>query len=89
MLPHSVPKRLKQFEAAQESYDRVIEIEPDDAMAYYNKACCYGLQEQIDLAIDTLQHSITLYSENRELAKTDSDFDGIRDDERFQAVVGE
>jgi len=47
------------------------------------------LQGHIDLAIETLQHAISLDAENREWAKTDSDFDGIRDDERFRVVVGE
>ena len=81
--------RLGQFEAAHENFDQALMLQPDFANAYYNKACCYGLQQNIELAIETLQQAIALNAENRELAKTDSDFDGIRDDERFQAVIGE
>ena len=56
---------------------------------YYNKACCYGLQQKIELAIETLQQAIALDAECRAMAKTDSDFDGIRQDERFRALIGE
>ena len=81
--------QLGQFEAAHESFDRAISLKPDDGGAHYDKACCYGLQGKIELAIETLQHSIALDSKYRDMAKTDSDFDGIRQDERFRALIGE
>jgi tetratricopeptide (TPR) repeat protein len=80
---------LGRKEEAIAAYDQALTIKPDDARAHYNKACCYGLQKNIDLAIETLQQSITLDSERREMAQTDSDFDGIREDDRFQALMGE
>jgi tetratricopeptide (TPR) repeat protein len=80
---------LGRKEEAIASYDQALEIKPDKHEAHYNKACCYGLQKQIDLAIATLQQAIVLDSECREWAKTDSDFDGIRSDDRFQALIGE
>ncbi len=80
---------LGRYGEAIESYDKALQIKPDFANAYYNKACCYGLQKKIDLAIESLQHAITLDSEHRELAKTDSDFDAIRDDDRFQSLLEE
>ena len=80
---------LGRYEEALQSYDQALQIQPDNASAYYNKACCYGVQQNIELAIETLQHAIALNAEYRELAKTDSDFDGIRSDERFRALIGE
>ncbi|MBW4469666.1 MAG: tetratricopeptide repeat protein [Stenomitos rutilans HA7619-LM2] len=79
---------LSRYEEALVSYDEALQTQPDFAPAYYNKACCYGLQKNVDLAIENLQQSIILDSEYWEMAKTDSDFDGIRDDERFRAVIG-
>ncbi|NJO79601.1 MAG: hypothetical protein HC827_14520 [Cyanobacteria bacterium RM1_2_2] len=38
-------------------------------------------------AIDSLNRAIELDPENRELAKTDTDFDSIRDEDWFRAVV--
>jgi len=81
--------RLGQFEAAHESFDRAISLKPDDGGAHYDKACCYGLQGKIELAIETLQQAISLDSKYQDMAKTDSDFDGIRNDERFRALIGE
>ena len=80
---------LGRYEEAFVSYNRVLEIKPDDNYTIYKKAACYTLQGDIRKAIETLQHAITLNLECREWAKTDADFDRIRDDERFQAVVGE
>ena len=80
---------LAQWEEAIASFDKILEFQPDNANAYYNKACCYGLQKKTDLAIETLKQAITLDSEWRESAKNDSDFDIIRDDQGFQALIRE
>ncbi|HBS72170.1 MAG TPA: prenyltransferase, partial [Cyanobacteria bacterium UBA11153] len=67
---------------------QAIQIKPDDPNAFYNKACCYALQGNLELAIDNLQQAITISpDEYREMAKTDSDFDKIREDSRFQDLV--
>ncbi|MFM6514402.1 MAG: tetratricopeptide repeat protein, partial [Microcystis panniformis] len=42
---------LGRFEQAIASWDRAIKINSNDANAYYNKACCYGLQNNVELAI--------------------------------------
>jgi len=80
---------LGRKEEAIQSYDKALQIQPDYASAYYNKACCYALQGTIDLAIATLQQAITLDSDFQEMAKTDPDFDRIRNDDRFRALIGE
>jgi len=80
---------LGRKEEAIASCDYALEIKPDDALAWYNKACCYALWGKVDEAIETLQRAIELDSELREYAKTDSDFERIRDDNRFQALMRE
>ena len=61
-----------------------------DTSAWYNKACSYTLQGNIEQAIENLQKAIALNpDEYREMANTDSDFDKIREDERFQALIRE
>jgi tetratricopeptide (TPR) repeat protein len=68
------------------SYDKALEIQPDCDGAFYNKACCYALQSQIDQAIQNLEQAINLNPDEwREMAKTDSDFDSIRSHPQFQA----
>jgi tetratricopeptide (TPR) repeat protein len=81
---------LGKFEDAIASYDKAIEFKSDLYQAWYGKACCYGLQENIEQAISNLQQAINLNLEEcRERVKIDSDFDSIRDDERFQALLQE
>jgi tetratricopeptide (TPR) repeat protein len=78
------------LEEAIASYDKALEFKPDKHEAFYNKACCYALQSQIDQAIQNLQQAINLNPDKyREMAKTDSDFDSIRSHTRFQALIQE
>jgi len=78
------------FQEAIASYDKALEFKPDDDAAWYNKACCYALQNKIDLALGNLQQAINLNPDKyREMAKTDSDFDSLRENERFQALITE
>ncbi|NEP14382.1 MAG: tetratricopeptide repeat protein [Symploca sp. SIO2C1] len=80
--------KLRRIEDAIASYDKAIEFNPDDDAAWYNKACFYALQNNCDLAIENLQQAIHLNpDEYREMAKTDSDFDNLRSDTRFQALI--
>lgn len=63
-------------------------FKPDNQDAWYNKACSYALQGAIEKAIKNLQTAINLNPDKyREMVKTDSDFDAIREDERFQALI--
>jgi tetratricopeptide (TPR) repeat protein len=79
---------LGRLEDAIASYDKALEFKPDDTSAFYNKACCYALHSQIDQAIQNLQQAINLNPDKyREMAKTDSDFDSMRSDVRFQALI--
>ena len=79
---------LGRYEEAIAICDKALEINPDNYQAWYNKALCYALQGNVDLAIDNLQQAINLNpDECREKAKTDSIFDSIREDQRFQALI--
>nr|WP_243458405.1 tetratricopeptide repeat protein [Nostoc sp. UIC 10630] len=80
--------KLEHYKEAIVSFDKVIEIKPDNHTAWYNKACCYVSQNNVELAFKNLQQAINLNPDKyREIAKTDLDFDGIREDERFQALI--
>lgn len=70
------------------SYDKALEFKPDYHEAWYNKACSYALQGNIEKAIENLQTVINLNLDKyREMAKTDSDFDTIQEDARFQVLI--
>ncbi len=79
---------LGRNEEAIASYDQALKFKPDYHVAWYNKACYYALQGNIEQAVENLQQAINLNREKyREMAKTDSDFDSIWEDERFQALI--
>ncbi len=78
---------LGRYEEAIASYDKAVEFKPDFHQAWYNIACLYALQQNLDVAITHLQKAIDLDAKYRDMAKTDSDFDYIRNSDRFLALV--
>ena len=69
------------------SYNEALKIEPNFPQAWYNKSCAYTLQSQTSLALESLEKAISLDEQYQEMAKTDSDFDTIRNDPAFQALI--
>jgi len=79
---------LGRNDEAMADWDKVLEIDPNYANAYCNKACYFALQNQVELALENLRRAIELEPERcRESAKIDADFDGIRGDVRFQELL--
>jgi tetratricopeptide (TPR) repeat protein len=80
---------LERYEEAILSFDKALELNPSDSKVFYNKACCYALQSNLQEAIANLSQAILIDPEHRELAKIDFNFDTIRDKEEFQALIAE
>lgn len=79
--------KLQQHEEAITACDKAIQIKPDNPAGWYGKACCYALQGNVEVAVKNLKWSTDLDSKYREIAKTDSTFDAIRQDERFKHLT--
>jgi len=68
--------------------EHAIHQDPKNESGYYAKACCYALQGETEQAIDSLRAAIDIASSrSRREARQNPDFDSIRDDERFRALV--
>jgi tetratricopeptide (TPR) repeat protein len=79
---------LGRYEEAIATLDKALKIKPDSPRPLYGRACTYALQDEVEPAVDNLWQAIQLSpDEYRNLAKTDSDFDRIRSDPRFQALI--
>jgi len=68
---------------------RLVELRPNDPLAYYNLACSYSLMKKIDLALRALRKAIEVgYSDFRYL-REDNDLDAVRQDPRFRQLLRE
>jgi tetratricopeptide (TPR) repeat protein len=68
---------------------RLVELRPNDPLAYYNLACSYSLLKKIDHALRALRKAIELgYSDFRYL-REDHDLDAMRHDPRFRQLLRE
>jgi Flp pilus assembly protein TadD len=61
-------------------------VKPDD---WYTLACLESISGNADAAIENLEHLTGSKLFNREWARRDPDFEWLRDDPRFIAIVGE
>ncbi|MFC1897495.1 tetratricopeptide repeat protein [Chloroflexota bacterium] len=78
---------LKRYEEALADFNRSLEFRPDNPATLYNLACLFSLWEKPDDAITYLEKAIKGDEKYREMAKTDNDFDNIREDPRFKKLI--
>lgn len=79
---------------ATEEYDKAHEVLmqahrqfPDDATVLYNLACAESLLGRTDDALGHLEQATASDERFREYARTDTDFDPIREEPRFRELV--
>jgi tetratricopeptide (TPR) repeat protein len=78
----------KYFKRALKKFEERIVKGADDPFTKYYIACLYALQGDADKAITALAETFTqLRALNTVRAKSDPDFDGIRDNPRFQELL--
>ena len=80
-----------ELEKARGLLETLLEQHPDAWQGFFNAACLEARVGDKERAIEYFERAVELEPEKaREFAQTDSDFDSIRDDQRFvSAVSGE
>ncbi|MEZ4864735.1 MAG: tetratricopeptide repeat protein [Caldilineaceae bacterium] len=70
-------------------YTQSLRVNPQNPSAYYNLACAYALQKNLKASLQTLRYCLELGDCKRylKLISNDSDFDYIRNDPRFHALL--
>ena len=67
---------------------RLVEAHPQYAGLLYNLACCESLAGRTADAVEHLGQAIDRSERSRAYAQDDSDFDPIREEPAFKAVIG-
>lgn len=78
---------MQKYDKAITAYNQTTTIKPDFSNAWYNMACCYAQQNDLERAIQSLQQAINLNSHCQQEAQTDSDFNAIREYSQFQTLL--
>ena len=76
-----------ELEPARAVYAELIENHPDAWQGLFNAACFEARFGDHERAFEYLGRALKLEPSAREYAEKDSDFDSIRDDERFRSLV--
>ncbi|HEV3138422.1 MAG TPA: tetratricopeptide repeat protein [Pirellulales bacterium] len=80
-------KRTGRIDLAIESLEEALAVEPNNALVNYNLACYWSVAGNRRQALSYLSRSFDLKDHYRALVGSEPDFDGIRSDPSFQALI--
>lgn len=78
---------LGRAEEGERLIRQALELAPDDGPVLYNSACFYSLAGNKDKALDLLEKAMHQGAAGLTWIKHDSDFDPLRDEPRFKALL--
>lgn len=81
-------KRTNRLDLAIDALRKALAIEPTAAILHYNLACYQSLAGDKAEALGHLADALRLDVNYRDLVAGESDFDSLRNDPDFQALVG-
>lgn len=80
-------KRADRIERAVNAMEQALIVKPKEALLHYNLACYLSLAGQKERAIGHLSKAFALDPSYRGMVEGERDFDPIRSDPDFQALV--
>jgi tetratricopeptide (TPR) repeat protein len=79
---------LENYTAAILIYQTIVESDPNDALGWYDLACCYALQYNSDSALTNLKKAIELEPDRfKSQARTDADFRSLQEHSTFKSLT--
>jgi adenylate cyclase len=66
---------------------RALAADPEDSGVLYNVACSFSLMGKTEEALQCLERAVDCGFGHKSWLEHDSDFDPLRSDPRFQALV--
>jgi len=79
--------RLGLRDRARDLAARALKARPDAFASYYNVACAYSILGDLDDGLEMLDHAVQHGRGNLEWIEHDPDFDNLRADPRFDAIL--
>jgi len=80
--------RAGRYAEALADCDRAIQQKPHTVFGYYARACCQALHADLDAALASLEQALAIAPrKTRQEARYNPDFDALRNDPRFQALI--
>ena len=70
-------------------FNKAIELDETFGDSYYNKSCVESLKGYKTNAINFLEQAFNLNGKSKNEAKSDTDFDNIRESKYFKELIGE
>ncbi len=81
-------KRANRLDSAIEAMEQALVLKPQWALIHYNLACYLSLAGNKPRTLTHLSRAFALDAEFRSLVDGESDFDPLRSDPDFQALLG-
>ena len=81
--------RLGKPELAKEHFDKALSLQADYPPTFYNLATYYAYTNDATQSVELLKKAIKLFPKMKSWAQSDPDFDTIRSDAGFQALLAE
>lgn len=79
---------LQKYQEAIAIAQKLVELDSENFLGWYAKAVCYALLGDKELAIENLSKAVRIDSDSsQKIAKTDSDFNHLREDEQFKKLM--
>ena len=72
---------------ALEAYHAALNLDPKNVWSYYGIASIYGRQGKVEQTITYLKQAIALEADVKDFAKKEKDFNNVKNDPRFQALL--
>jgi len=81
--------RTGRYAEALEADRKLVELLPEDAMAWYNLACSLALVGRATDALDSLERAVELGYDDPEWMSRDEDLKSLHGEDRFEALLRE
>lgn len=81
--------RMNDLDTALKHFNHALKLDPNDAVAFYNKACVFSRQGKSEKALKSLKKALEIDPSLQEEALRDSDFASLRDLSTFKDMTSQ